>query len=107
LQGKVRRTRAAEGKRLPAEAAVLVYFRASAPARRPALRAVYPATGFDGALKPHDCLVDPVVIARRIRLGFLTTDLSLGYALLALIHHVAGRLGSSQATVTALSMTWR
>jgi hypothetical protein len=71
------------------------------------LRAVCPATGFDGALKPHDCLVDPAVMARRIGLGFLTTDRSLDYALLALMHHVADRLGSNQATVTALSMTCR
>jgi hypothetical protein len=64
-------------------------------------------TGLDGTLKPYDRLVDPVVVAFRIGLGFLTTDRSLVYALFPLIDHVANRLGCSQASVTALSMTWR
>jgi hypothetical protein len=66
-----------------------------------------PLTGLDGALKPYHRLVDPVVMAVRIGLGLLTTARSLVYALLPPIHHVANRLGCSQASVTALSMTWR
>jgi hypothetical protein len=31
-------------------------------------------TGADGALMPYDSLVDPIVVMRRIGLGFLTTD---------------------------------
>jgi hypothetical protein len=61
-------------------------------------------TGFGGALKPYDGLVDPIVVTRRIGLGLLTTDGCLGYALLAPIHHVSGHLGSNQASVTTLSM---
>jgi hypothetical protein len=59
-----------------------------------------------GVLKPSDSLVDPIVVMRRIDLRFLATDCGLGYALMARIHH-AFRLGSSQASVTALSMTCR
>jgi hypothetical protein len=46
---------------------------------------------------------------RRLRIGLrvFTTDRSSNQALLALIHHVAGRLGSNQASVTALSMMCR
>jgi hypothetical protein len=40
----------------------------------------------NGALKPSDGLVDPIVVMRRIGSGFLTTDCGLGYTLLALIH---------------------
>lgn len=64
-------------------------------------------TGADGALKPYDSLIDPVVVTRRIDLCLLTTDRSLNQALLALIHHVAGRLGANQASVTALSTMCR
>jgi hypothetical protein len=63
-------------------------------------------TGLDGTLKPYDRLLDPVVVTRRIGLGFLTTDRSLGQASFALIHHVNDRLGSNQASLTALSMTY-
>jgi hypothetical protein len=66
-----------------------------------------PLTGLYGTLKPYDCLVDPVVVAFRIGLGFLTTDRCLVYTLLPLIHHVVDRLGCTQASVKALSMTWR
>ena len=64
-------------------------------------------TGLDGTLKPYDRLADPVVVTRQIGLGFLTTDRSLDQAFFALIHHLADRLGSNQAFVTALSMTCR
>ena len=66
-----------------------------------------PSTGFDGTLKPHDRLVDPIVVMRRIGFGVLTTDRSLDQALFAPIHHLADRLGLSQLSVTALSMMWR
>jgi hypothetical protein len=42
----------------------------------------------DGALKPSDSLVDPIVVMRRIGLRFLTTDCGPRYTLLALIHHI-------------------
>ena len=44
----------------------------------------------DGALKPSDSLVDPIVVMRWIGSRFLTTDCGLGYTLLALIQHVTG-----------------
>jgi hypothetical protein len=65
------------------------------------------STGTDGPLKPYDSLIDPMVVMRRIGLCLLTTDRSLNQALLSLIHHVSGRLGSNQASVTALSMMCR
>jgi hypothetical protein len=34
-------------------------------------------TGADGALKPYDSLIDPMVVIRRIGLCLLTTDRSL------------------------------
>jgi len=64
-------------------------------------------TADDGALKPYDSLIDPMVVMRRIGLCLLTTDRSSNQALLSLIHHVSGRLGSNQASVTALSMMCR
>ena len=64
-------------------------------------------TAADGALKPYDSLIDPMVVMRRIGLCLLTADRSLNQALLALIRHVAVRLGSNQASVTALSMMCR
>ena len=66
-----------------------------------------PATGLDGTLKPYDRLIDPIVVTQRIGFGLLTTDRSLNQALFAPIHHVTDRLGSSQASVTALSIMWR
>jgi hypothetical protein len=39
------------------------------------------ATGFDGALEPYDCLVDPIVVVRWIALRLLTTDRRLCDAL--------------------------
>jgi hypothetical protein len=65
------------------------------------------SAGADGALKPYDSLIDPMVVMRRIGLCLLTTDRSLNQALLSLIHHVSGRLGSNHASVTALSMMCR
>ena len=65
------------------------------------------SAGADGALKPYDSLIDPMVVMRRIGLCLLTTDRSSNQALLSLIHHVSGRLGSNQASVTALSMMCR
>jgi hypothetical protein len=47
----------------------------------------FPASGLDGALKPYDRLIYPVVVTHRISLSFLTTDGCLGYALVTLIHH--------------------
>jgi hypothetical protein len=35
-------------------------------------------TSGDGALKPSDSLVDPIVVMRRIGLCFVTTDCGLG-----------------------------
>ena len=64
-------------------------------------------TGADGALKPCDSLIDPIIVMRRIGLRLLTTDRSLSQALLALMHHVTGGLGFNQASVTALSMMCR
>jgi hypothetical protein len=51
-------------------------------------------TGFGGALKPYDGLVDPIVVTRRIGLGLLTTDRSLDQTLFAPIHHVTDHLAS-------------
>jgi hypothetical protein len=65
------------------------------------------ATGFDGALKPYDGLVDPMVVPCWIGLRPLTTDRSLGDALVALIHYFADSPRSDHASVMALSMTWR
>jgi hypothetical protein len=45
-------------------------------------------TSGDGALKPSDSLVDPIVVMRWIGLCFLTTDCGLGYTLFALIQHI-------------------
>jgi hypothetical protein len=67
----------------------------------------FAAPGLDGALKPHDGLIYPIITARRIDLGIFTTDGRLGDALVALIHLAAGHLGSSQASVMALSMRCR
>jgi hypothetical protein len=67
----------------------------------------FAASGLDGALKPHDSLIYPIITARRIDLGIFTTDGRLGDALVALIHLAAGHLGSSQASVTVLSMRCR
>ena len=64
-------------------------------------------TADDGALKPYDSLIDPVVVMCRFGLRLLTTDRSLNQALFALIRHVAVRPGSNQASVTALSMMCR
>jgi hypothetical protein len=63
--------------------------------------------GADGALKPYHRLIDPVVVARGIGFGLLTTDRGLDEAIFALIHHVTDHLGLNQASVTALSMMCR
>jgi hypothetical protein len=42
----------------------------------------------DGALKPKDRLVDPIVVPRRIGFSLLATDRSLNQALFTLIHHI-------------------
>lgn len=75
------------------------------------------ARGDDGALKPKDRFVDPIIVPRRIGVSLLATDRSLDQALFTLIHritrwtnsrgksrhkHVA-HLGSNQASLTALS----
>jgi hypothetical protein len=61
------------------------------------------ATGFNGALKPHDCLVDPMVVTCWIDLRLVTTDRRLDDALLALIHYVVSPR-FNQASVTTLSI---
>jgi hypothetical protein len=66
-----------------------------------------PSTGLDGTLKPHDRLIDPIVVMRRSGFGLLTTDRSLDQTLFAPIHHFTDRLGFSQISVTALSIMWR
>ena len=62
--------------------------------------------GFDGALMPCDCLVDPVVMACWIPLRVPATGRRFGDALLALIHQVTSPPRPSHASVTALSMVW-
>jgi hypothetical protein len=61
----------------------------------------------DSALKPHNRLVYPIIVTRRISLGLLATHRSLDQALIALIHQRHNRLGSSHASVTALSTMCR
>ena len=48
------------------------------------------STGSDGALVPHDRLVNPIVVTPRIGVGFLTAGRGLRYALVARIHSVTG-----------------
>lgn len=59
----------------------------------------------DGALKPHDRLIYPIIVTRGIGLSLLATGRSLGQTLFPLVHHL--RLGLSQASVTVLSMICR
>jgi hypothetical protein len=61
----------------------------------------------DGALKPYDRLIYPKIVTHRIGFGLLTAYRSLGYALVALIHHDSDHLGFNQASVTVLSITCR
>jgi hypothetical protein len=67
----------------------------------------FPASGLNGALKPYDRLINPIIVTPRIGFGPLTADSCLGYALVALIHHVSDHLGFNQASVTVLSIMCR
>ena len=60
-------------KRPPTEATLMYLLRDLAPVVNLVSDCVF-VTGADGALMPYDSLVDPIVVMRRIGLGFLTTD---------------------------------
>ena len=67
----------------------------------------FPVSGLDGALMPHGRLIYPIVVTRRIGLGLLSTDGSLGYALIALYIDVTDQFIFGQASVAVLSIICR